>query len=108
MADAEKRIAQIEAEAKEKAGSSTNLSVEQIREREHLGAQIKRTQERLKSLSALSVSYAGTRFEPAPTKRLKRGDVRSPEEIVTPAALSAVVGLPSEFGLPADAPEAQR
>jgi hypothetical protein len=47
IADAEKRIAQIEAEAKEKAATrgSTNLNSEEIREREKLRQRIKRTQE---------------------------------------------------------------
>jgi hypothetical protein len=34
--------------------------------------------------------------------------VTSPEEVVTPGALSAIVDLDPEFGLTADAPEAQR
>ena len=108
IADAEKRIAQIEAEAKEKAGASTNLTTEQREEREKLRAQIKRADDTLKALKPLPVSYAGTRVQPPPTKRLKRGDVSSPQEIVAPAALSAVVDLNSDFGLPPDAPESQR
>ncbi|MBC7966741.1 MAG: DUF1553 domain-containing protein, partial [Fuerstia sp.] len=55
-----------------------------------------------------AVSYAGVRVQPAPTRRLKRGDVNLPDEEVTPGALSAVADLDPDFGLPADAPEAQR
>ena len=55
-----------------------------------------------------AVSYAGVRVQPVPTRRLKRGDVNLPDEVVTPGALSAVVDLDPDFGLPADAPEAQR
>ena len=54
------------------------------------------------------VSYAGTRVQPAPTRRLKRGEVTSPDEVVTPGALSAIVDLNPDFGLAADAPEALR
>ena len=39
---------------------------------------------------------------------LLRGDVKSPGEVITPAALSAISAVPSEFGLGADAPEADR
>ena len=54
------------------------------------------------------VSYAGIRVQPAPTRRLIRGEVTSPDEVVTPGALAAVAGLNPDFGLAADAPEAQR
>ncbi len=54
------------------------------------------------------VSYVGTRVQPAPTRRLKRGEVTSPDEVVTPGALSAIVDLNPDFGLAADAPEAMR
>ena len=53
-------------------------------------------------------SYAGIRVQPEPTKRLKRGDVTAPDEVVTPGALSAISALEPEFGLTADAPEAER
>ncbi len=55
-----------------------------------------------------AVAYAGKRTQPAPTQRLKRGDVTSPDGIVTPGALSVLGQIPHDFGLPADAPEAQR
>ncbi len=54
------------------------------------------------------VAYAGIRVQPEPTHRLKRGDVKSPEEVVSPGGLSAVTAISSDFGLPADAPEASR
>ncbi len=62
----------------------------------------------LDTVKPLPASYAGKRVQPAPTRRLRRGDVTTPEEVVTPAALSAIVDLDNEFGLAADAPEAQR
>jgi len=54
------------------------------------------------------LSYIGTRVQPEPTKRFKRGDVNSPAEIVAPGALSAIAGLSADFGLAPDAPEATR
>ncbi|MCE9611842.1 MAG: DUF1553 domain-containing protein [Chthoniobacter sp.] len=53
-------------------------------------------------------SYVGTRIQPPPTKRLIRGDVHSPAEVVTPGALTAVFDLDADFHLPPDAPEATR
>jgi Protein of unknown function (DUF1553)/Protein of unknown function (DUF1549) len=53
-------------------------------------------------------SYAGRREQPKPVHYLSRGDVNSKKQVVTPGALSAVADLPADFGLPADAPEAQR
>jgi hypothetical protein len=39
---------------------------------------------------------------------LERGDYRLPGPTVTPAGIAAVTGLPADFGLAADAPEAER
>jgi hypothetical protein len=54
------------------------------------------------------VAYVGRREQPAPTKILKRGDVKSPGDVVAPAGLSALAALPADFGLAPDAPEGQR
>lgn len=53
-------------------------------------------------------SYAGTRFQPPPTRRFVRGDVTAPDEVVTPGALSAIATLSPDFGLAPEAPEADR
>ncbi|MFO0797840.1 MAG: DUF1549 domain-containing protein [Gemmataceae bacterium] len=42
------------------------------------------------------------------TRVLARGDVTTPRETVAPAALPAVRGLPADFGLAPDAPDAAR
>jgi hypothetical protein len=84
------------------------LNATQRDEREAALAQIKEARAALEAMKPLPVSYAGTRVQPAPTHKLKRGDVTSPDEVVTPAGLSAIVGVDPEFGLTADAPEAQR
>jgi hypothetical protein len=85
-----------------------SLTEEQRGRRAAALAQLERSREALNRIKPLPVSYAGTRVQPAPTHRLKRGDVKSPQEIVTAGALSAIADLSSVFGLPADAPEAQR
>jgi hypothetical protein len=62
----------------------------------------------MKALKPLPVSYAGIREQPAPTRLLKRGDVKQPGEEMRAGALSAVRSLPSDFGLGPNAPEAER
>lgn len=54
------------------------------------------------------VAYAGLRVQPEPTRRLRRGDVKSPEEVLSPGALSAISGLSPSLGLAPDSPEASR
>jgi hypothetical protein len=54
------------------------------------------------------VGYVGTRVQPEPTRALKRGDVKSPGDVVTPGGLGAIRTVSADFGLRADAPEAQR
>ncbi len=55
-----------------------------------------------------SIAYAGKRTQPAPTQRLKRGDVKSPDGIVTPGAMLALTDVLGDLDLPADAPESER
>jgi hypothetical protein len=77
-------------------------------QRESALARIRQLRAELEALKPLPVSYAGTRLQPPPTHRLKRGDVKSPEDIVAPGVLSAIRELPAELGLASDAPEGQR
>jgi mono/diheme cytochrome c family protein len=89
------------------------LTVEQRAARENALAEGQKLSAALESLPPAKpprreTSYVGTRVQPSPTKRLVRGDVHSPAEIVAPGALVAVFNLESDFGLAADAPEAQR
>ncbi len=87
-----------------------SLSLEQSASRDAALARGSSSQKALDAVKSKTspVSYLGTRVQPKSTMRLKRGDVNSPDEIVTPGALSAIVDLSSDFGLSADAPEAQR
>ena len=89
------------------------LTQAQRAERDAALAELTKKRELLKPLIPIKapsggLSYVGTRIEPQPTKRLIRGDVHSPAEVVTPGALTAVTNLESDFGLSANAPEAQR
>ncbi len=76
--------------------------------RDALLARVRELEKALAAVPPLPVSYAGTRIQPAPTQRLKRGDVKSPDGVVAPGALSAVPGPKPDFDLPPDAPEARR
>ena len=69
---------------------------------------IQSAQASLDAIPPIPVSYVGTRVEPKPTQRLRRGDVKAPEMIVPPGTLSALKSLTADFGLAPDAPEAQR
>ena len=50
----------------------------------------------------------GRRLQPAPTQRLRRGDVKSPDGVVTPGALSAFTDILGDLDLSADASEGER
>jgi hypothetical protein len=85
-----------------------SLNPEQLSAREAALEGAARAHRALEAVPPLPVSYAGTRVQPAPTHRLRRGDVTAPEEVVTPGALSAIADVEPDLGLPADAPEAER
>ncbi len=89
------------------------LTGEQRAARDAALAGLKKNRESLQRLAPVKPSrgessYVGTRIQPPPTKRLLRGNVTSPGEVVTPGTLSAIFELEPDFGLPADAPEAKR
>ena len=86
------------------------LTPEQLDKREAALADVNRARETLATFekTTVAMSYVGTRVQPEPTKRLKRGEVNSPAEVVTPGGLAAIPNLNANFGLAADAPEAQR
>jgi mono/diheme cytochrome c family protein len=71
-------------------------------------ARKKKADAALEGIPPLGMSYVGQRVQPAPTHVLKRGDVRSPGDVVTPGGLGALVDLKAEFGLAAEAPEGER
>src|SRR5436190_1098744 len=106
IAQLEKEIKKIDAEIKAgvDAGTErTDASDDAPARKKQLESERDRRSRVLKD-----VSYAGTRQQPAPTKRLKRGSVTTPLEVVSPGALSAIDALSSDFGLAPDAPEAER
>ena len=86
----------------------TSLNAEQASSHSTALAELQRAKKSLADLKKLPVSYTGVRVQPPNTKRLKRGDVNSPDEEVTPGALSAVFELEPDFGLAADSPEKER
>ncbi|MBM3847063.1 MAG: DUF1553 domain-containing protein [Verrucomicrobia bacterium] len=84
------------------------LSIDLRREHRALTSKLDTAREQLSAIAPLPVSYAGLREQPAPTRLLKRGDVRNPSDTVSPAALPGIAGFGLDFGLPPDAPEADR
>lgn len=86
------------------------LTPELVSERDIAIAETKQARQALVAFekSAVAVSYAGNRVQPEPTKRLKRGEVTSPAEIVSPGAIAAIPNVVANFGLAPDAPEAER
>ncbi len=97
---ANKTIVQIEIVA--------NLTPEQSSAHAAALADMQRAKKALTDLKKLPSSYVGVRIQPQITKRLKRGDVTSPDEDVTPGALSAIFELEPDFGLAADSLEKDR
>ena len=91
-----------------KAEVMASLTPEQSAKHSAALADMQRAKRSLAELKKLPVSYTGVRVQPPITKRLKRGDVNSPDEVVTPGALSAVFELEPDFGLAADSPERER
>ncbi len=81
------------------------LPPEQREARQRLITAIQELESRLRSLRDAKV-FAVTPMQPEPTYRLKRGNPKEKAELVAAGGLSA---LPeSDFGLSADAPEAER
>jgi Protein of unknown function (DUF1553)/Protein of unknown function (DUF1549)/Planctomycete cytochrome C/Concanavalin A-like lectin/glucanases superfamily len=91
-----------------RAESLASLSPEQAERHASALADLERNKKLLSEMPKAPVSYAGIRIQPPNTMRLKRGDVNSPDEEVTPGGLSAVFELEPDFGLKADAPEKDR
>ncbi len=86
------------------------LTAEELADRDAAIAEAARAQAASAAFekSSQPMSYVGTRIQPEATKRLKRGDVTAPAEVVSPGALSAVSNLDANFGLAPDAAEAER
>ena len=86
-----------------------SLSETQRTDRDTALAHLKKAQAELDGIKpSREVTYAGVRVQSPPTNLFRRGDVKSPGDVVTPGALSAIVDVNPNFGLTADAPEAQR
>lgn len=91
-----------------KAEILASMNPDQVARHAAAVAELQRNKKSLAELPKPAVSYAGVRVQPPNTMRLKRGDVNSPDEVVTPGGLSAVFELEPDFGLAADAPEKDR
>ena len=65
-------------------------------------------QAELQKVATVTMAFVGDREQPKPTVVYKRGDVKQPGAVVTPGAVSVIKRPSGEFGLAADAPEANR
>ena len=68
-------------------------------------AQLKKIEERIATISKSSNVYAGTFRQPAPTRRMHRGDPLSPKEVVAPEGLDVLNSKLKPLRLKPDAPE---
>jgi hypothetical protein len=99
----------VPAEALEKA-----LTPTERRTRDELRTKLNDLTKEIMRFEAPQLTYATNATQPEPTHILLRGNVQSPGELVTPGGLSALNTTPlvysnyGDFGLTADAPEAQR
>ncbi len=86
------------------------LSPDDLKMHEHLTAEATALRAEKDGLvkSQQQQLYACISINPGITKVLNRGDVGSPAEVVSPAALRAVTGKSSDFGLAPDASDADR
>ena len=85
------------------------LTPREVRERDAARQRLQEAQRRVQAEEKPGgFVYAGRREQPAPTRILRRGDVKSPGDIVSPSGLSAFDSLPKDLGLAPDAPEADR
>lgn len=75
---------------------------------EELRKNIQEEKTQIYPINTFPTTYAGERVQPSPTYRLIRGNVKTPAEMVTPGALSAISSIDADFGLPANAPEGIR
>ena len=86
------------------------LSAEQKQQLQQLDQQIAQARARQQDLLASRISslYTCVSGDPGVTHVLRRGDVSQPGEVARPGGLRAVPGGSSDFGLPANAPDADR
>jgi hypothetical protein len=112
--EAKSRIAQLDAEIKKldteiKAGAESSSEQPDPGRSDPAARKKQLEMEREECVRVTKdVTYAGTRQQPAPTKRFKRGNVTTPLEVVSAGALSAIDSLNSDFELAPEAPEADR
>ncbi len=91
------------------AESVACLTPKELLDREAARQRLQEAQRALQSEDRPAAqAYAGRREQPAPTRILRRGDVKSPGDAVNPSGLSALAALPGDLGLSPDAPEAER
>jgi hypothetical protein len=84
------------------------LTDDKRKQRQTLIGELASVRLELQGITTNDFSYCVNPRQPEPTFVLKRGDVETKGEQVTPGGLSTIRTLSSELGLKADAPEGQR
>jgi hypothetical protein len=103
----EAKVAPLKKQLSEAENLVATKSIDESKRKE-LRQEIETCKKALAAIPAFPVTYAGIRKQPEPTHLLKRGDVKTPEEVMTPGALSAIKEPSADFNLSPDSPEAQR
>ncbi|MFM8414281.1 MAG: DUF1549 domain-containing protein, partial [Planctomycetota bacterium] len=85
--------------------TNTDLSPNEVKERESLTTNIATLTRKLESLTKLPLAYVGRFVTPAKTHRFFRGDPTQPREEIAPGGLTH---FGSAWELPADAPDRER
>jgi len=86
---------------------SAALSDAQRQQRRQLQQQLASVQSELAQQQPVQ-AYVNVPRQPEPTRLLLRGNPGTPDRLVTPGGVAAVVGVDADFQLPADAPQDQR
>lgn len=97
----------VESKFVSEAQLAAEISPQQRAERERLrfeAMHLRTARARAENMRA----YAVVPAEPPATHVLKRGNPAQAAELVSPGGVASLVGLPADFGLPADAPDASR
>ena len=84
-----------------------HLSPEQQRRRAELQFEVGQLRSQQSRYDEPTV-YAVAPREPEPCRLLARGNTTQPKEVVAAGGVASLVGSDADFGLPADAPEAER
>ena len=106
-AASEKTRAELSAEIDALKSRLSALPQADLVHREQLSAEIGRVESRIRLLSG-GPSHVVVPQQPGEFRLFARGDFRQPKEAVAPGGLPSLAGVPADWGLKGNAPEAER